>query len=90
MTMNLRSPSATRHHPGFTIRDRDWSIHGPMIGPEQTPRWPTDEHTPTDRRHGDIEWPTQERRMPRVPEPAMEEDDFPYISPTQPATCWLI
>ena len=91
MIINARSPSVIRRHPGFTIRDRDWSINGPVIGPEQTPRWPTDdERTPLDRRHSDIEWPVEDRRTPRVPVPEMEEDDFPYISPTQPATCWLI
>jgi hypothetical protein len=89
--MNVRSPSVIRHHPGF-VRDHDWTINGPAIGPEQTPhRWPTDPSAPQDRRHGDIEWPVQDRRMPRVPVPEPEEDDgFPYISPTQPATCWLI
>ncbi|UGB39627.1 hypothetical protein [Frateuria soli] len=92
MNMNVRSPSTIRRHPGF-IRDHDWTINGPAIGPEQTPRWPSDGDAPQDRRHGDIEWPTEDRRMPRVPVPTPEpeeEDDFPWISPTQPATCWLI
>lgn len=92
MSPNARSPSVIRHHPGFN-RDRDWTIHGPMVDPGQTPhRWPTDRRAPLDRRHGDIEWPTQDRRTPRVPEPEpeVEQDDFPYISPTQPTTCWLI
>lgn len=92
MPMNARSPSVIRRHPGF-IRDHDWTINGPAVGPEQTPRWPTDDkRTPMDRRHSDIEWPVEDRRTPRVPVPVptVEEDDFPYISPTQPATCWLI
>lgn len=91
MNMNVRSPSTIRRHPGF-VRDHDWSINGPAIGPEQTPRWPTDHDAPLDRRHSDIEWPTEDRRTPRMPvlTPEPEEDDFPWISPTQPATCWLI
>ncbi|NUO71677.1 MAG: hypothetical protein HOQ10_03050 [Frateuria sp.] len=88
MHINARSPSVIRHHPGF-IRDRDWTINGPAVGPEQTPRWPTDRRAPKDRRHSDIEWPVDDRRTPRVPVPEME-DDFPYISTKQPATCWLI
>lgn len=87
--MTLRSPSTLRRHPGF-IRDRDWTIHGPMVDPGQTPRWPTDTPAPRERRHGDIEWPTGDRRTPRVPTPERESDDLPWISPTQPATCWLI
>jgi hypothetical protein len=91
MNVNVRNSSVIRHHPGF-IRDHDWTINGPAIGPEQTPhRWPTDRRAPMDR-HRDIEWPPQDRRTPRVPVPEREpeEDEFPYISPTQPATCWLI
>lgn len=89
MNMNVRSPSIIRRHPGF-IRDHDWTINGPAIGPEQKPhdRWPTGRHTPMDRHHRDIEMPVEDRRVPRLPEP--EEDEFPYISPTQPTTCWLI
>lgn len=92
MTMNVRSPSTLRRHPGF-IRDHDWTINGPAIGPEQTPRWPTDQDAPLDRRHSEIEWPTEDRRTPRIPVPTPEpdeDDQFPWISPTQPATCWLI
>jgi hypothetical protein len=92
MNMNARSPSTLRRHPGF-IRDHDWTINGPAIGPEQTPRWPSDPDAPSERRHNDIEWPVEDRRVPRVPVPTPpqdEDDAFPWISPTQPATCWLI
>jgi hypothetical protein len=91
MIMNVRSPSVIRHHPGF-IRDREWTINGPMVDPAQTPhRWPTDnKRTPMERRDRDIEWPVQDRRTPRMPVPEPEDDGFPYISPKQPATCWLI
>jgi len=95
MHMNARSPSVIRRDPGFAIRDRDWTINGPIIGPAQRhyPRWPSEERTPLDRRN-DYDWPRDDRRTPRVPEPEPDEnvipDDFPYISPTQPAACWLI
>ncbi|MEI7037426.1 hypothetical protein [Fulvimonas yonginensis] len=94
--MNLRSPSIIRRHPGFVIRDHDWTINGPMIGPEQRPHdpWPGEQRTPTDhRRERHDEWPPEDRRTPRVPDDDMDDlpmPGIPHIVPSQPTTCWLI
>lgn len=88
MHLNVRSPSI-RDNPGYGIRDRDWSINGPIIGPVRRQiRWP-EPRSPKDERD---EWPPEDRRNPRVPDDDLDDLPLPspHIVPAPPVTCWLI